>query len=102
MTYHITENSYTYSATKPLRHEEKTYQFSLPQSTLRAQSFNYYFLEIFLKSLISAFSANSAVNYYEKTDINKTIHRWPGFLNTINTPHIEQAHQCNNSIIFVA
>ena len=52
------------------------YQFSLPQSTLRAQSFNYYFLEIFYKALISAFSlrgvgpygpeaANSAVNYYK-------------------------------------
>ena len=47
-------------------------------------------------------AATKTQRYKEKTDINKIIIRWPGFLNNINAPNIKQYYQCNNSIIFVA
>ena len=45
---------------------------------------------------IRIYSATKTRRHKEKTDINKEIHMWPDSLNNINTPHIKQAHQCNN------
>ena len=60
------------------------------------------FEKYFYKALISAFSANSAVNFYEKTDTNKTIHISGRVFSIISIRHISsRPNQCNNFIILV-